>query len=635
MSNRLKCLAAGVILSGFICPVFAASPQTEAPSPNPSPDADAPTGDEKPAKDDRVVVVTATRTETELEKSTASATVVDRGEIEARQYRNVAEAVGQSAGVTLASTGTPGQSAGVFTRGTKTSDTLVLVDGRRLPFNLAGSYNLENFTLDNVDRIEVVRGPLSSAQGGSANGGVINIITRGGKGLEKPEHTVSFEGGSFQTFREIATSRGAFGPFDYSIETSRLDTENQRDNNQYRQNSLSAKPGVQISRDVYADMLFLYNNADIGTPGAIQTNDPDDNLVRETSLISPRVTWDTTEWWQQSVVYSHAQQRQAATGFTGFFNPSNRIQIDTDQLDYQSTFKPFDVWTLVAGGSLVDSRYYRYNDQASMIDVQNNITTTAVFLQSQWDVLDNWRLDSAVRLDHNSDFGNPVTWRVGTLYRVPRLGSKIHASYGTAFSAPTPQDIAASLFGNPDVKAEKSQGYEAGIEQPFWEERVSIGATYFHNRSTNQIIFDPATFVLSNIGLATNEGWEITLKARPCNQVDLVFNYTNLNALDRTNAVRLVRRPMHKIDASVAYRPIPAVTLTGGLTYVADREDYVGFNQAAIEDYFVTRLTASWDINPHVQLFGRIENLNGDQYEEVYGFPALDTGVYAGVKATY
>lgn len=585
---------------------------------------------------DRVVVVTATRTETDLARSTASITVVDRATIEERQYRTVAEAIRQVPGVSLAANGTPGQTVGVFIRGTKTSDALVLIDGRRLPFNLAGSYNLGNLTLDNVERIEVARGPLSSVQGGSSSGGVIHIITRGGRGLEKPEHEFTFEAGSYNTFREIAASRGAFGPFDYSVEASRFDSEFQRRNNETRLTNLIAKPGVQITRDLYADLLFTYNLADIGTPGNRFTNDPNDNLLRETWLISPRVEWDVTDWWTQSVVYSHAQQRQAATGFTGFFNPSNRIQIDTDQIEVQGTFRPFDTWTLTAGGSVVDTRYYRVNNTAGgIVDVENNITTSALFLGSQWDILENWRLDGSLRFDHNSDFGNPVTWRIGTLYQVPTLDTRIRAAYGTAFSPPNPQDIAPVFFGNPALAPERTEGYEAGLEQPLWNERVTIGATYFRNRSNNQIIFNPITFRIENIGVATSEGWEITLRARPHDTVDLSFNYTNTNALNRSNRTRLVRRPMHEVDANITWRPIPAVSLTGGLSWVADREDFIGFTQGAMEDYFVCRLAATWDVHEHIQLFGRIENLTGDEYEETFGFPALDTGLYAGVKARF
>lgn len=647
MTVRWTAAALSLLLGA---PLWAQSPP---PVPNPVPAA----GEEEPASSapdpaatsntpeptkpsgsegERVVVVTATRTPTEAAKTTASVTVISREEIEAAQYRTVAEAIRHVPGISIAANGAPGQTAGVFIRGTKTSDTQVLIDGRRLPFNLAGSYNLENLTLDNVERIEVARGPLSSVQGGSASGGVINIITRGGKGLQKPEHEVSFEAGSYATFREIAASRGAFGPFDYSVQASRFDSEFQRRNNETRLTNLSAKPGVQITRDLYADLLFTYNLADVGTPGSITTNDPDDNLLRETWLISPRAEWEITDWWTQSVIYSHAQQRQAATGFTGFFNPSNRIQIDTDQVELQSTFRPFESWTLTAGSSVIDTRYYRVNDTAGgVVDLENNITTSALFLGSQWDILENWRLDNSLRFDHYSDFGNPVTWRVGTVYRVPTLATRIHAAYGTAFSPPNPQDIAPVFFGNPNVGPERTQGYEAGLEQPFWGERIRVGATYFRNRSSNQIIFNLSTFKLENIGVATSEGWEITLTARPHETLDLTFNYTNTNALNRSAGTRLVRRPMHELDASATWRPLASIRLNAGLTWVADREDFVGFSQGAIEDYFVCRLAAAWDVHEHVQVFGRVENLTGEEYAEVFGFPALDTALYAGVKVSY
>lgn len=658
MTKTIRAAALGLLLAAPWAATAASTPPPPSPTP-PEPAAAAAepaatgntteTTDPSGPEGDRVVVVTATRTATEAAKTTASVTVIDRKEIEAAQYRTVAEAVRRSPGLSLVGSGTQGLVTGVFTRGTKTSDTQVLIDGRRLPFNLAGSYNLESLSLDNVERIEVARGPLSSVQGGASSGGVINILTRGGKGLERPEHELTFEAGSYGTFREIAASRGAFGPFDYSVEASRLDTENQRPNNEYRQTAVAAKPGVQVTRDVYLDLLFTYNLGDAGSPNTVADPHTAANLLRETWLVSPRVVWDTTEWWQQTLVYAYSRQRQAAVEFPTLFGlnfgQNNRVQADTHQLDYQSTFQIASNWSLTPGVSVTDTAYYRKINTANefafpvvpagTVDVDNAVTTTAVFLATQWDVIDRWRVDGSVRLDHNSDYGNPVTWRVGTVYEVPHLLTRIRASYGTAFSPPTPQDVAPALFGNPAVTVERSQGYEAGLEQPFWDGRVTVGATYFRNRSANQLIFNSVSFALENIGIVTNEGWEVTLSVKPHETLELAANYTNTDALNRNTGARLVRRPVHELGAEAIWRPIPALTFTSGLTWVADRTDFTTTGVEPIEDYLVCRLTAAWQAHEHVQVFGRVENLTGEDYVETFGFPALDTGLYAGVKLSY
>ncbi|MDD5261183.1 MAG: TonB-dependent receptor [Methylacidiphilales bacterium] len=609
--------------------------------------------EKKKEQDSDEIVVTATRTETPVSKTGASTTVITRQQIEDQQLHTVAEALEEVPGVAVAQSGTPGQVTGLFIRGTKTESTQVIIDGRRIPFNLAGSFGVENLALDDVERIEVVRGPLSSVQGGPAIGGVINIITRSGKGLDKPEFTGGFEAGSFQTFHELASARGACGPFDYSVQAGRLDTDNERPNNQYRLTNVTTKEGYQINDQLYADLLFFYNLADVGTPNSVSDPEPIASLLRETWMISPGLDYKTTDWWEQKVYYSHSQQRQVASDFkqaANFFPPpatlnfgqDNRVQVDTDQVDYQSDFQIAQPWKLSAGFSMTDARYYRKIDvpnefnfpatPAGTTDVQNNLTNSAGFLQSQWEIVHDLNVTSSIRLDHESDFGDYITWRTGGSYRVPVTRSLVHASYGTAFSPPTPQDTALAFGGNPMLTPELSKGYDAGIEQPFWDNRIKASATYFHNDISNLIIFD-SMFTLHNIGQARTQGGEFGLSVSPIQELTLSANYTYLDAWDLSNNQPLARRPRNQMSFNVIGKPCSAVVLNLGGLWVADRTD--GFNPTPIEDYFVMRFAASYKVNPHLEVFGRIENLLNESYEEVRGFPALGQAAYAGFKLTY
>src|SRR4029450_4018595 len=153
------------------------------------------------------VVVTATKTVTETWRTASSVTVIDRKQIEEKQFKLLPEALRTVPGLTIADRGTPGSVAGTFVRGTNSDQTLVIIDGRPIPMTLAGLYNIETLGLDNVERIEVLRGPAASLYGGKTIGGVINIITRSGRGL-KPEGEIWWEGGSFDTFREGIGTRG-------------------------------------------------------------------------------------------------------------------------------------------------------------------------------------------------------------------------------------------------------------------------------------------------------------------------------------------------------------------------------------------------------------------------------------------
>jgi vitamin B12 transporter len=596
----------------------------------------ADTPKDKPAQELPVTVVTATKTETEADKTASSITVIDRAKIEQEQYRLLADALRIVPGMTVINPGVTGNVATVLTRGTATKDTMLLIDGRPMPYNLAGSFNLETMALDNVERVEVLRGPAASLYGGRTMGGVINVITRSGRGLEKPETTAFFEAGSYGTFREGVSTLGAAGDLDWGFEASRTDTQGQRINSQYQQSNAAGKIGYQIAEDLRFDLDLRYYTADVGVPGSTAVNDSDNHLLTEFWSISPRLIWDTTENWQQTLTFSHSEFRQVATGFTGFFQTNNRVSSRSDWLEYQSTVKVLEDWTLTAGAWFQDQNITRYNDTAQVLDIDQNQTNWALFLQSQAEVLPGLNLLGGLRYDSFSDFEEAVTWRAGISYRVPVLKTLLHANYGTAYTPPTPQDLTPVFGGNPNLlDPERSRGYEIGIEQPLSDNQLLLRATWFRNDIEDTYQYLPPFFIPTAVGEATTSGVESGIQWTPCQSFSANLNYTYLDATDDTNEARLVRRPRHSINGGITVKPHDDVTVSLSAVYVIDREDFTFAGQSDVEDFLNVRLSATWRVTKNVEIFGRIENLRGDQYEEIPGFPALDTGAYAGVKLRF
>ena len=596
----------------------------------------ADTPKDKPAQELPVTVVTATKTETEADKTASSITVIDRAKIEQEQYRLLADALRIVPGMTVINPGVTGNVATVLTRGTATKDTMLLIDGRPMPYNLAGSFNLETMALDNVERVEVLRGPAASLYGGRTMGGVIHVITRSGRGLEKPETTAFFEAGSYGTFREGVSTLGAAGDLDWGFEASRTDTQGQRINSQYQQSNAAGKIGYQIAEDLRFDLDLRYYTADVGVPGSTAVNDSDNHLLTEFWSISPRLIWDTTENWQQTLTFSHSEFRQVATGFTGFFQTNNRVSSRSDWLEYQSTVKVLEDWTLTAGAWFQDQNITRYNDTAQVLDIDQNQTNWALFLQSQAEVLPGLNLLGGLRYDSFSDFEEAVTWRAGISYRVPVLKTLLHANYGTAYTPPTPQDLTPVFGGNPNLlDPERSRGYEIGIEQPLSDNQLLLRATWFRNDIEDTYQYLPPFFIPTAVGEATTSGVESGIQWTPCQSFSANLNYTYLDATDDTNEARLVRRPRHSINGGITVKPHDDVTVSLSAVYVIDREDFTFAGQSDVEDFLNVRLSATWRVTKNVEIFGRIENLRGDQYEEIPGFPALDTGAYAGVKLRF
>ncbi len=584
------------------------------------------------------VVVTATMTETESWRTASSVTVIDRKKIEENQYRFAVDALRNVPGVAIATPGIPGNVATVMTRGTTTKDTAVMIDGRPMPANLAGSFNLETMTLDNVERIEVLRGPAASLYGGRTMGGVINIITRSGKGLAKPKTTAFFETGSYGTFREGLSSLGAIGKLDWGFEASRTDMAGQRENSQFRQTSAAGKVGYQLADSLRFDLDTRYYTAQVGSPGNIYNVDPDARVLSEFWSISPRLVWNTNDRWTQSLTFSHSQFRQVATGMGGFFNPNNRTSSRTDFLEYKSVVKVTDKWTLTAGAWFQDQKISRYNDTAQMLDISQAQTNYAFFLQSQAELFKGFNLIGGVRYDKYSDFDSALTWRSGISYQVPVVNTVLHANYGTAYTPPTPQDLTPVFGGNPNlVNPERSRGYEFGIAQPLFQNKLTLRATYFHNDLRNTYQYLPPFFIPVAVGSATTQGLESGLDWNPCAMFGVNLNYTYLGAYDNTNMARLVRRPRHTVSAGIRFQPVPALTFNLNAVYVIDREDFdpVTFAQRDLEDYLNVRLSANLRVNEHLDLFARVENLLGQKYSEIPGYPVMSTGAYAGLRLRF
>ena len=587
----------------------------------------------EPVKELPVTVITATKTETEAWRTASSITVIDRKKIDQEKYRLLPDALRAVPGLTIATPGVTGNVATVMVRGTATKDTAVLIDGRPMPGNLAGSFNLETTTLDNVERIEVLRGPAASIYGGRTMGGVINIITRSGRGLLKPEMTTFFETGSYGTFREGISTLGCAGDLDWGFEASRTDIQGQRINSQFQQTSAAGKMGYQIDDSLRFDLDLRHYTADVGTPGSTAVNDQNNHLLTEFWSASPRLIWETNERWKQTLTFSHSQFRQVATGFPGGGQPNNRISSRSDFLEYQSVVQVMDQWSITAGAWLQDQFLTRFNDSAGMEDIAQSQTNWALFLQSQAEVLPGLNLLCGLRYDRYSDFNEAVTWRSGLSYRVPVIQTVLHANYGTAFTPPTPQDLTPVFGGNPSLlNPERSRGYEVGIEQPLLANKLKIHVTGFRNDLRNTYQYLPPLFIPVAVGEATTQGVESGLDWNPCKGFGFNLNYTYLDATDDTNLARLVRRPRHSLSSGITAQPHQDVTFSLSANYVIDREDFTALGQTDVEDYLNVRLSASWRLRRNAEIFARIENLLGEQYAEIPGFPALDTGAYAGVK---
>src|SRR5216117_3141090 len=590
------------------------------------------------------VVVSATRFDIPLDQSPASVSVINSEDLEQKQIERVSDALREVPGLSVVQTGTAGQLTSVFTRGLRSEHTQGLLDGVPINQGLQGAFNFADLVTDDIDRIEVVRGPQSTLYGPRALAGVIQIFTKEGEGT--PTIMLSGEGGSYDTFREWLESEGKIDQFDYSIGASRIDTDNARPNNQYRNSAAIANVGWSPNEQFRIGSLFTYSLSDTGNPNTIFDPKPLDNFLTERWLIAPHIDLRISDWWEHKLIVSYDHELQLNDpNEDGFVGPT-RALFERTQIDYQNDLRPTSWLTLTSGFfySRVNAGQERpfvlqiFGPQPTF--VSDHTEEIAGFLQTTLMPIENLIFVAGGRFDHFNQFGGVWTYRFAGSYKIDKTNTTLHSSVATGFSPPSSQD---KIFGNNfGLKPEHDLGWDIGIRQELWNGRVSFGPTYFHNDLSNLIGFN-GLFDTLNLGAAETQGLEAELRAQPIPNFVLTTAYTYLEAektsskdVSQLQGARLPRRPRNEVYVSASYLWWKRLRTVVEAKFVNAREELnFGGPNFDIEDYSFVNIAAEYEVNPHFSIFGRIDNLTNEHYSEVFGFPALGRAAFGGVKVRF
>jgi vitamin B12 transporter len=590
-------------------------------------------------------VVTATRDEIPLEQIGASVTIVPEETFEAQQYRTVEEALRAVPGVDVQRSGSLGKVTTVRIRGANAAQIQVLVDGVRVKSTTSGDFDFADLPLDDVQRIEVVRGPQSTIYGADAIGGVINVITRRGRG--KPTAWLDFEAGNYETFRERAGVSGELGPWNFSLGASRLDFGGQFDNDEHDLTSANARVGYALPNSGEVALIARASDARRGVP--FLTVFPDFSRSREQD---DTFVLGSLEWTQPWVAwYEHALRLSAIRSALTFRDPESafeqRSDIETErrEVDWLHKFHFGKVDTLTVGLE------YRNEDGTSKGTFSATTDTFSVFAQDELRLFDRLFLTGGVRYDHNSAFGDATTGRAALSYVVRGSDTRLKASWAEGFRAPTFNELffpetfpPCPAFGNPDLRPERSESYDAGVEQHLWDRRIRLAATYFRNDFDNLIqttLVDPVNFCFraENVGRARTQGVETEASVAPIDTLLLALAYTYTDTEDRTTGDPLRRFPPNRWALTATWEALPGLTLAAELLILSSQ--FEGSGVPRNEGYTVVNAAASyrvpwrWGPLSEVLLHLKITNLLNEDYAEVRGFPALGTHVVAGVRATF
>ncbi|CAI2719341.1 TonB-dependent receptor plug domain-containing protein [Nitrospina watsonii] len=588
----------------------------------------------KPLEKMEPITVKAARGVLQLEKLPTSATVITRQDIEEKNYINVEDMLREELGLDVLQNGTLGSSTTVFMRGAGSSSTLVLIDGVQVNSNTLGSYNFAHIQPDNVERIEILRGPQSTLWGGDAVGGVINIVTR--QGTSTPAHTFSFEGGSFATFKETLSSRGKFDRLDYSFTASRIDAEGfssanenngNTENDGYNNSSVSLRTGLDFADTRgRADFIGQYIDARIDFDSfvfGVGMVDGPPYTAQDSYYLAAPVSYKIMPFWEISLnpnfAYDEVQSRNQTSG-------DSTIISRTSTLDLQNNITVGDHYNVLVGGEY----QVRAGENISN-GMDRKLDNKSAYMQGIFDYEDSLVITAGFRHDVNDSFDDVTTYKFEAAYRFKQTGTRLRGAYGTGFRAPTINDLLFPGFSNPNLQPEENTSWEAGFDQTFLDGDVSLSAVYFDARFENLIQFDLTTFRPENVTRATSRGVESTLKVRLPYDLEVSANYTWNQAFDTTTRTQLRRRAEHKFHANIHHWWKNRLHSLIGVTHKGKTVD----GATGTDPYIVVRAALDYTLDKHWKLTLRGENLFDEEYEEISGFGTAGISGYAGFAFSF
>jgi len=647
---------------------------------------------------EEAIVVTATRTAAPADQVGASVTAFSSHDLGRRDAPLVSDLLRSSPGAMVIQSGAPGGVTSLFVRGGESSYNKVLLDG--IPLNEpGGTFNFSNVTTNDLERVEIVRGAESALFGSDAMSSVVQLFTRrGGRraGSDRPETSLSIEGGTYATLRAAAAVSGASGAVDYAVGVTRHDTDNREPNSAFGNTTLSANVGIAIGTNAILRMIGRGEIERAGTPGQTAFHRPDSDafFTRHDGLGGVTFDQQVTPLFRQRASYSLTASNQrsadlvadppytprladaafcpppsfvcaAPFAFSDFLFDS-RTELRRHHASYQAD------WHLTQGGDTDGDHQLTLvgdwdGERATLVDALAGTTTPAsrdnvgISIQDQalWSRV---FVTAGGRFEHNASFGSAAVPRGSIVYAVHQsphgaFGSTtLRASGGLGIKEPTVlQSFSPSPYflGNPDLKPERSRTFEVGLDQRFAGDRAKVDFAWFDNRYRNLIglqTTDPATYAAQyfNIGLSNARGMEISGDVAPLAPIRVRTGYTFVSSqiVESTSSFDpvydagrpLLRRPRHSgfVGVALAWRRLTA-DLDGVFVGRFTDSDFSSLSPEILENPG----WAAWNARLAARLtrvataIVAVDNLGDRQYMEPLGYRALGRAVRVGLRVGF
>ena len=632
------------------------------------------------------LIVSATRTETPTSQIGSTTTAISAEEIADRQSLMVSDLLQTVAGAAVTRSGAPGAVTSLFVRGGESDYTKVLLDG--IPINEPGGYfDFSSLAADDLDHIEIVRGPQSALFGSDAMAGVVQIFSRCSTAeTPRPQLEFDLDGGKYDTLHGNANLDGRFRAFDYDTYFSRFQTDNQGQNDAFWDSTGGFNLGYALGERAHLRWITRADESRAGTPGQTAFEPPiTDAFYHKTDGYTGLSLSDqTNRFWDQRLTYTYERSRQVSEDFgldspyypsydghtspVEFFDYPSDFQNDTrrQHLDYQSNF------SLGTGdkrqGRHIFTFAFDWDRETGFIGDPLSGTLPTHALRDDFGgtfqyqtILGKLFLSNGVRVEDNSSFGQTVIPRSSAAYLLRQSGgglgtTKLKFNFGLGIKEPSFLESFSpepSFLGNPNLRPERSRGFDFGVEQRIWNDRAKVELNWFDNRFRDLIEFETVSFspyvgTYFNLNATKANGAELILETAPFKGLKITSEYTYLNSWITQSSTPtdpiygvgkgLLRRPRHSGSLGVTWN-WRRLNVTSSTVYVGRRpdSDFADLEPPLTSNASYTNWNLAWAyrINGHVSYVGTIENLLDRTYMEALGYPALRIAYRTGARIRF
>lgn len=516
----------------------------------------------------------------------------------------------------------------VYIRGEDSGYTLVSIDGVKVNDPILQSFDFSHLTTDNIERIEIIKGPQSAPYGSGAMAGVINIITKKGKG--KPKISGYFEGGSYDTFRENLNLTGSTDRLDYSFSTSFLDSSGinrvvsgtERDG--YRNTIISSKIGYKPFDNTKLSLSTHFTDSKTSIDDAYK-DDPNHATWLKELACKLGFKHLINSWWWHNLSFSYHNVARKYRDENDAIDTNDEFESeykrDNRGIEWQHNFSPFNLSILTLGFEYEEEEGSSYWHFGTFFDKteRRTIYNKAFSIQNQFN-LKKLFIAQGLRLDDHEIFGLKTTYKISTAYLISEKGIRLKGNWGNGFKA-NPLFYLYLDLKDSDLKPDESKSYDFGVEQNLPNRFFSV--IYFHN-----------DFKLGwDSKKRETEGLELETRFLPLKNLTIGANFTSIDTKDKTE---LLERPKTQINFKIDWQFLQKVNLNLGINYVGSRKDHISWPSSIIteEAYTIVRLASSYDITQNFQISGRIENLFDKEYH-IQGYAMPRRSFFVSTKASF